>query len=169
MGSMADLSVRPAEPGGPRDTGRLAALLTASWGGTVVVSRGVAHDASRLPALLAERGGELVGALTYEIRGGEMEVVTLDAVERRAGVGSRLLAAATEIARRELLRRLWLVTTNDNLDALRFYQRRGLRIVAVHRGAVDAARRIKPSISLTGDHGIELHDELELEVRLARP
>jgi hypothetical protein len=54
-----------------------------------------------------------------------------------------------------------LITTNDNLEALRFYQRRGMRLVAVHRGAVDAAREMKPSISEVGEYGIPLHDELE--------
>ena len=60
------------------------------------------------------------------------------------------------------------MTSNDNLDALRFYQRRGMRIVAVHRGAVDEAREVRPSIPLVGEHGIEIHDELELEMTLAR-
>ena len=59
--------------------------------------------------------------------------------------------------------RLWLVTTNDNLDALRFYQRRGLRITAVAAGAVDEARKIKPGIPLLGDHGIAIRDEITLE------
>lgn len=145
-------------------------MLVASWGETRVVSRGRVRDASRLPGLLAERsGGAPVGVLTYAIADDEMEVVTLDALERLAGVGTRLLAAAVDLARAQRLRRLWLVTTNDNLDALRFYQRRGMRLVAVHRGAVDAARRLKPSIPLVGDHGIPLHDELELEIRLDAP
>ena len=59
------------------------------------------------------------------------------------------------------------MTTNDNLGALRFYQRRGLRLVAVHRGAVDHARAVKPAIPRVGEHGIEIHDELELELALA--
>jgi hypothetical protein len=32
---------------------------------------------------------------------------------------------------------------------------------------VDEARRLKPSIPLVGDHGIPVHDELELELPLA--
>ncbi|WP_215909533.1 hypothetical protein [Streptacidiphilus fuscans] len=76
---------------------------------------------------------------------------------RAAGAGDRAWIA-------ELLG-AWLVTTNDNLDALRFYQRRGLRIVGVAPGAVDAARRFKPSIPVTGEYGIPLRDELTLELR----
>ena len=95
-----------------------------------------------------------------------MEVVSLSAAERHAAVGTLLVAEAADLARRLGVRRLWLVTTNANVDALRFYQRRGLRIVAVHPGAVDAARQVKQSIPLIGDCDIELHDKLELEMRL---
>jgi len=60
--------------------------------------------------------------------------------------------------------RLWLVTTNDNVDALRFYQRRGFCLVCVHRGAVDHSRaHLKPEIPLAGNNRIPLRDELELE------
>jgi len=73
-------------------------------------------------------------------------------------VGSELHAAAFAAASARGLRRVWLLTTNDNLDALRFYQRRGMRIANVHR-----ARALKPSIPTVGEHGIEVHDEIELE------
>jgi hypothetical protein len=41
-----------------------------------------------------------------------------------------------------------------------------MRLVAVHRGGVDEARRLKPSIPLIGEHGIPIHDELEFEREL---
>lgn len=144
----------------------LRALLAGWWGSTTIVSRGVARDASRLPALVAERDGEIAGVLTYNMRAGELEIVSINAVEPGGGVGTSLLAAATDLARERGCRRVWLVTTNDNLDALRFYQRRGLRLVAVHRGAVDDARSLKPSIPEVGEYGIPLHEELELELRM---
>ena len=87
-----------------------------------------------------------MGLATYCIEGDEFELVTIDAVVAERGAGSALLAAAKKVAAGEGCRRLWLITTNDNLDALRFYQRRGLRIAAVHRDAVDRARIIKPQI-----------------------
>ena len=58
---------------------------------------------------------------------------------------------------------MWLLTTNDNLDALRLYQRHGFRLVQVHPGAVDLARQAKPSIPEVGAYGIPLRDELILE------
>jgi len=141
-------------------------LLTGSWGGTIAVAHGTVYDAAQLPALLAEHDGRIVGLLTYTMADGDLEVVTIDATEKHVGAGGALLAAATEIARQAGAGRLWLITTNDNLDALRFYQRRGMRIVGVTPGAVDASRLTKPSIPLTGDYGIPLHDELTLELRL---
>lgn len=161
---MGDLRVRTATAA---DQDAILAVLTASWGATTVVAHGTAYDAANLPALLAERDGALAGLLTYTLSGRGLEVVSLDAVGvRHVGAGSALLAAAAEVARQAGAGRVWLVTTNDNLDALRFYQRRGMRIVAVEPGAVDAARLLKPSIPHTGEYGIPLHDELTLELRL---
>jgi len=85
----------------------------------------------------------------------------------RSGIGAALLARATQVARDAGATRVWLITTNDNLRAIRFYERRGFRIIAVHRGAVDRARMLKPSIPLVAENGLELHDELERELILA--
>jgi ribosomal protein S18 acetylase RimI-like enzyme len=157
------MNVRPL-----RDEERdwLAEHLRLAWGSTTIVSRGRVHDGSRLPALVAVEADELVGLATYEVSADQFELVTLEAFRSRQGVGSALLEAVIAAARTNGCARLWLITTNDNLDALRFYQRRGLRIVAVHAGAVDEARRLKPEIPLTGEHGIPIHDELELELVL---
>lgn len=61
------------------------------------------------------------------------------------------------------------MTTNDNLDALRFYQRRGWRLVAVHPDPLEESRRLKPSIPTVGLFGIPRRDELELEAGLEAP
>jgi catechol 2,3-dioxygenase-like lactoylglutathione lyase family enzyme len=159
----APVSVRAA---GPPDRPWMAGLLHQSWGSTQVVSRGRVHDASQLPGLVAEASGERVGLATYCVQGDQCELVSLDALVPRSGVGGTLLSAAKDAAFMEGCRRLWLITTNDNLDALRFYQRRGLRLAAVHRDAVDRAREMKPQIPEVGSFGIGVHDELELEVEL---
>jgi hypothetical protein len=60
---------------------------------------------------------------------------------------------------------VWLTTTNDNLDALRFYQRRGFRISAVRPRAVERARAtLKPEIPEVGAYGIPVRDEIDLEL-----
>jgi ribosomal protein S18 acetylase RimI-like enzyme len=141
-------------------------LLHESWGSTTVVSRGEARDASQLPALVAVEDGEILGLATFCFEDGACELVSLDSLREGQGIGSALLVGVSEQAGQRGCTRVWLITSNDNLDAVRFYQRRGMRLVAVHRGAIDEARRIKPSIPLIGEHGIPIHDELELELRL---
>jgi GNAT superfamily N-acetyltransferase len=132
-----------------------------------VARRGELVDSLDHPAYLAEEGDQLLGVATYVVGGGEWELLTLHADRRYAGVGSALVTAVREAAVRAGCRTLWVVTTNDNVDALRFYQRRGFRLARVHPGAVDESRRtLKPEIPTTGDHDIPLRDELELEMPL---
>jgi N-acetylglutamate synthase-like GNAT family acetyltransferase len=157
------MNIRPATTA---DSSAISELLQQSWGGHIAVAHGVAYDATTLPAIVAEEDDRIVGLLTYNLQDQELEVVTIDAPAQHHGVGTALLEAATETARAAGARRLWLITTNDNLDALRFYQRRGLRIVDVRPGAVDESRKLKPTIPPTGAYGIPLHDELILELRL---
>jgi GNAT superfamily N-acetyltransferase len=150
----------------PREAGDLAAVerFLSENHSRRVARLGRLEDALAHPALVAERDGELAGVLTYVLDGGACEVLTLHAVERGGGVGTALLRAAERIARDAGCERLWLITTNDNVDALRFYQRRGFRIAALHPGAVDESRRrLKPEIPRTGEYGIDLRDELELD------
>jgi ribosomal protein S18 acetylase RimI-like enzyme len=153
-------TVRPAAP---EDAEAVAAIHAASWGGSLVVGHGVAYDLTTLPTLVAVAGQRVVGALTYHVDGDSLEVVSIDAAPPGRGVGTALLEAAAETGRALGLRRLWLVTTNDNLDALRFYQRRGLRLVGLAPDAVAASRRLKPGIPMVGAYGIPLRDELTLE------
>ncbi len=149
------------------DLSWLREMLTNSWGAVHVITGGNGRDADRLPALIAQdETGERVGLLTYEVAATGLEIVTIDAVRPHRGIGTALLDAARAVAVDAGCTRLWLITTNDNLDALRFYQRRGLRVRAVHPGAVQRARQRKPQIPETGESGIPLRDELELELPL---
>ena len=137
----------------------------ARWNSSRVVRRGALERPIEHPSLLAGEDGRLLGVLTYVIDGDGCEVLTLHADVRRRGVGSALIAAVQRLAAEAGCTRLWLITTNDNVDALRFYQRRGFRLAALHRGSVDDSRaRLKAEIPAVGDHGIPLRDELELEL-----
>jgi GNAT superfamily N-acetyltransferase len=120
------------------------------------------------PALLAKADGEILGLLTYVPDPGweQCEVLTLHVTGQWQGVGTALIEAVEQLAAGHGCARLWLITTNDNVDALRFYQRRGFQLAAVHRHAVDDSRsRLKPEIPVTGAYGIPMRDELELEKR----
>ena len=144
----------------------LAQHLALSWGSVEIVSGGRIRDASRLPAVVCVEGEQLAGLATYAVDGGDCEIVTIEAFARRRGIGSALLGAVVAIARERGCDRVRLITTNDNEAAQRFYERSGFRLVAVHRGAVDAARLIKPAIPLRGEDGALISDELEYELLL---
>jgi len=161
-----DMVIRPAYA---CDRGRISRTLAQRWGSTMIVTRGRFCDAASLAALVAvettsEQAPERVGLMTYRLDRGGLEVVTLDALRIGAGIGTALLSNGVRIARDAGAARVWLITTNDNLRAISFYERLGFRVIAVHEGAVDLARLLKPSIPLVAENGIELHDELELEL-----
>jgi predicted acetyltransferase/N-acetylglutamate synthase-like GNAT family acetyltransferase len=137
-------------------------VLVERWTSPAMVSRGRVRDAGSLPSLIAESDGVPVGLLTFCIERDELEIVSLDALRDGVGAGSALLQRAGEVAMGRGCRRIWLVTTNDNLAALGFYQRRGFRLAALRAGAIDQARRLKPGIPPRVD-GIVVRDELELE------
>ena len=143
-------------------------FIVEQWGAEVVVVHDTVYCPSSLPGLVAWQTGERVGLATYQLDGAACEIVTLDSQRPGIGVGTALVEAVKRTARATACRRLWLITTNDNLDALRFYQKRGFVLVAVHRNAVDRARQTKPEIPKVGQHGIPLRDEIELEMHLTR-
>jgi len=154
---------------GPDDRTTLEPFLT-RWHSLRVARRGALKHPLDHPALLVEDGDRrLVAVLTYVIRGADCEILTLHSDVRWSGVGTALLAEVQRIARAAGCTRLWLITTNDNVDALRFYQRRGFRLAALRLGAVvDSRARLKPEIPEVGDYSIALRDELELEQAIER-
>jgi ribosomal protein S18 acetylase RimI-like enzyme len=141
------------------------AFLEQEFGGALQARRGELIDVLALPGFVADRDGRLVGIVCYRRDGRDCELAFIAASERQQGIGSALLEAVVGgVAGCD---RIWLVTTNDNLDALRFYQRRGFCLSELHPGAVDEARlTLKPRISTSGAYGIPLRDEVELELVL---
>jgi GNAT superfamily N-acetyltransferase len=159
IGPHAGVTVRPL-----RDDERAwaAATVRESWGSDIVIGGGRELRPAELPALVAEADGVRAGLATYEITDRDCELVSLDALTIGAGIGSALVEAVADVASAAGCTRLQVITTNDNLPALRLYQRHGFVLAAVHPGAVDLARRRKPEISATGHAGIPIRDELEL-------
>lgn len=143
-----------------------ARFVAAQWGAEVVAVHDAVYHPASLPGFVAWQGEERVGLVTYHLGGNACEIVTLDSQRPGIGVGAALIQAVKRVAQEAACRRLWLVTTNDNLEALRFYQKRGFVLVAVHRDALERARRLKPAIPRIGLHGIPLRDEIELEMPL---
>lgn len=144
----------------------VAQFMHEQLGSDKVISRGVVHYPQNLPGFIALYKGEKVGLVTYNIVEGSCEIVTLNSTYPSNGVGTALIEAVKDIAIKSGCKRLWLITTNDNVNALRFYQKRGFVLVAVHRNALEQSRKLKPEISMIGYHGIPLRDEIELEMIL---
>ena len=148
--------IRQAEP---TDAEWINCFLRERWRATTMAVHGELIDAATLPALIAENRQ---GLATYRWHGGDAELVSINAVPAHAGIGTALIEALASNLRAEGCARLWLTMMNANLSALRFYLRRGFRLMQVRPGAVDEARKLKPSIPTAGEYGIPMHDELDL-------
>jgi GNAT superfamily N-acetyltransferase len=145
----------------------VAGFYDEHWGSTRMARLGEVVDLCGLPAFVAEHEGQVAAVATYAIQGADCELAALTTSMRRVGGGSALVEAIAATARDAGCTRLWVLTTNDNTPALRFYQRAGFDLVALHRGAVDEARReLKPEIPEVGRDGIPLRHELVLELAL---
>ena len=144
----------------------MAEFVERHWGSKLVMSCGERYYPHELDGVIERRDGEIVGLLTWIREGDDLQLITLNSVLEGRGIGSALMLQAFEEARRIQVRRVWLTTTNDNIPALGFYQRLGMRITQVNPGVVDQAREIKPQIPRTGYKGIPIHDEIVLELDL---
>src|SRR5574341_567227 len=148
----------------------LERVLREETAGPKMVSRGRLHDGLALPGIVAVYGDERAGVLLYHVDAHELEVVFVATRIPGIGAGGVLLSDAIEIARQEGCWRAWLVTTNDNTQAIRFYQQQGWELVAFHRDAREESRKLKKKIPAIGNDGIPIRHELEFEFRLtARP
>ena len=116
----------------------------------------------------ASEDNRIVGLITYRIANNEMEIMSLDSLNEKKGIGTSLLDKAIQTAKDVGCLRIMLITTNDNLSALQFYQKRGFDIIRLHHNAVEESRKIKPQIPLTGSNGIPIKHEIELEMKIGR-
>ena len=157
-------------PLAPADEEAASRLLDLEFAGRLQARLGEVHDVLALPGFVADVDGEVVAVATYAVRGrrAELAAIAVDGGHRRRGIGRALIEAVVTAATEQGAAELWLVTTNDNLDALRLYQRRRFRLEELRPGGVDAARKLKPSIPAVGRYGIPLRDELVL-VRALEP
>lgn len=158
-----DLQIHPKNP---ENDNWIPDLLRQRWGSTEVISRGVLKDASQLSGFVACQGSQHLGLVTYKITKRDCEIVTLDSLIKGMGIGTALIETVLNHARDVGCRRAWLVTTNDNLVAIRFYQVRGFRMAALRPNVIAKYRELKPIIPFTGLDGIPIRDEIEFEIYL---
>ncbi|CAN7527915.1 GNAT family N-acetyltransferase [Rossellomorea sp. LjRoot5] len=146
----------------PRE--KITAFFNQHWGSAkMVISSGV-YDCADLDGFaVLNRELVVIGLITYVFKDAECEIISLDSLEEKKGIGTSLMEEVEKVAAENGCRRITLITTNDNLLALKFYQKRGFRISTIHRDAVEKARRLKPEIPMIGNNGIPIRDEIELE------
>ncbi|GAB3448428.1 GNAT family N-acetyltransferase [Phycicoccus ginsengisoli] len=150
----------------PGDLDWVAEVLLKEWTSTSVARRGQLIEAPGLPGYLATLGGQRIGLVLVDVKGREFEVVAIGTTRPRRGVGRALMERCFAEARATGCRRVWLVTTNNNIAAIAFYQRMGMDLLALHRNAVRVSRELKPSIPVRDDTGVRIDHELEFELLL---
>lgn len=139
------------------------AFIREHWYTTTMVVRGKLVDMTRTEGFFLREEKTIVGLLTYIVYDGVLEITSLDSLRENQGIGSALVNMAVREAQERGLQKIVLITTNDNINAIRFYQKRGFDMVRLFRNAVDAARKLKPEIPLIGENAIPLHHEIEFE------
>ena len=157
------MMIRPIDQA---DREQINAFIVRQWYTMRMVVHGEIIDLGAAGGFYSCGGDEIDGLITFRISGKEMEILSLDSLYERRGTGTALLNAVVEKAKDADLERIVLTTTNDNLPALRFYQKRGFDLVRIRRNALEQARKVKSEIPLTGMDGIPLKHEIELEMIL---
>lgn len=141
-------------------------ILMEEWHCPPSVSKGIIIDTTILPGLLFIEDDKIKGIITYHFENDECEIVTLNSFEENKGIGTILINGVLNIARKANCKRLWLITTNDDTNAIRFYQKKGFDLKATYINAMDISRKLKPSIPLIGMDNIPIKHELEFEIIL---
>ncbi|MBN1407651.1 MAG: GNAT family N-acetyltransferase [Calditrichaceae bacterium] len=144
----------------------VADFIKEHWGSSFSVSRGKIYHIVDLPGFICKQNGKIAGLITYHIVKKDCEIVTLNSDIENEGLGTQLLNKVINVAKRNQCKRVWLVTTNDNVNAIRFYQKRGFDWVGFYRDAMIESRKLKSEIPWYGNDGIPIRHEIEFEHRL---
>ncbi|NWK68242.1 GNAT family N-acetyltransferase [Bacillus paramycoides] len=138
-------------------------FMCKNWGSSMMVSRGRVHRLEKLPSFVALQNDRIVGIITCEETESMCEIVSLDSLEEGKGIGTKLVDCVLQIARENGCKKVWLITTNDNMNALRFYQKRNFMMTNLYINAVKEARKIKKEIPFIGYDNIAISHEIQLE------
>ncbi len=150
--------------------------MRCTWGADIMVTRGVLHHLSNLTGFVAldPDTKDKIGWIMYHINQPtandtttptrSCEIIVVHTLQREVGVGSALVDRVIQEVTSRKCKDVWLITTNDNIEAIRFWQKRGFAINAIHTNAMEHSRKLKPSIPLIGKHGIPIRDEIEFRL-----
>lgn len=145
------------------DKDKLNLFFQKHWGSSLMVISSGVFNCEDLPGYACISEDQIIGLVTYVDKNEEREIISLDSIIENKGIGSNLMELVESEARQHNIPKIKLITSNDNINALKFYQKRGYRMVQIFPNAIDKAREIKTQIPLIGFHGIPLKDEILLE------
>ncbi|AQW22276.1 GNAT family N-acetyltransferase [Lentilactobacillus curieae] len=141
-------------------------LFKSLWGSEEMILSTGTYNINDLDGLVAHQGEDIVGIVTYDLKPELLEIISLNSFSKQEGIGTSLLNQLKEIARSKGLDTIQVITTNDNLDAQKFYEYLGFTKIKTIKGAVDEARKKKPEIPILADNAMEIHDEILYELKL---
>lgn len=141
-------------------------FITEQWYTTTMIVRGKEIDMTAVDGIFVIENEKIIGLITYIIYDNTLEILSLDSLCENRGLGTAMLQEIIEIAIKNSCKKIVLITTNDNIKAIRFYQRRGFDMACLYRNALDISRKLKPEIPLIGENAIPLKHEIEFEMVL---
>lgn len=150
----------------PDDRNSVADFVTRHWGKEYIVVHKEIYYPAHFEGYLAEENNKTIGLITYLIKNECCEIISLNSIIEHKGIGRSLLKLVVDEAFQNKCKNVWLITTNDNIRAIEFYQKYGFRLTKVYPYAVDESRKIKPEIPLIADNGNPIRDELEFVLEL---
>jgi len=141
-------------------------FISRHWDSEKIVSRGKIYYPHKLLGFIAFKDKKYLGLITYNVKKDSCEIISLNSVKKKKGIGMSLVKKVKAVAKKAGCRKLWLVTTNDNIDALLFWQRIGFNFQTVYPNAIAISRKLKPEIPHVGNYGIPIRDEIKLEFKI---
>lgn len=149
-----------------RDKEQIVDLIKEQWGSEYIVVHNTIYLPGNLNGFAAFEDARIAGLITYVIENGGCEIVSLNSLRERRGIGSALVELVLTEAERNKCTSVWLITTNDNEKAASFYKKKGFELVEIFPGEVNESRKIKPEIPLIGENGVPITDELKFSLEL---
>lgn len=142
------------------------AFIKQHWYTTTMIIRGKEIDMTKVDGFYFRDGKTIIGLITYIVYNNILEITSLDSLQENQGIGSELVETVIHEVKERNLQKIVLITTNDNINAIRFYQKRGFDMAHLFRNAMDISRKLKPEIPLIGDNSIPLRHEIEFELSI---
>jgi len=141
-------------------------IIINNWGSDIIASMGKVYKLQDLDGFIALSNKDIVGVITYNIKNKKCQIITLNSLIENKGIGSGLIEEVIKESKKNNCKILHLVTTNDNIKAIKFYQKKGFDIRKIYFNSIKKYRKIKQEIPEIGDYEIPIKHEIEFIIKL---